>query len=384
MNAPPRAPLARASRSVWALRRIAQDPIAFLHTLADQGDIVPFSIGRRQAFLLNHPAHIEEVLVSHHEKFVKGPAFERARRLLGNGLLTAEGPGHRRRRHLMQPALHRAQMERYGETMVACATRLRDTWQQGQPIDVAREMGSLTLAITGRTLFGVDAEPYASEVRRAVAMATASADPLVSLLAPLRRVDRARKSLEAVIDRMIEQCRRSGPGGNEGDDLLSLLLQAEDGDTPSRQLRDDALTILLAGHDTIANALTWAWTLLAEHPGVADRLARELTSVIGARPPATDDLARLTYTRNVLAESFRLFPPAWVIARLAVQPHRIGTTLIPAGSLVIVSQYLTHRDSAVLSRAARVQSRSLAARRATGETEAGLFSVWRRPEILHR
>jgi cytochrome P450 len=333
------------ARPVWALRRIAADPIAFLQSLARLGDAVPFYIGRRPAFLLNHPALIEEVLISRQDRFAKGPAFSRAGRLLGTGLLTAEGALHRHRRRLASPAFHRAQMERHGGTIVARAAEELDSWRADTPIDVADRMAALTFGIVGETLFGADVARHTSSVRQAVQAATASADSLVSLLAPLRRVARERTQLDVVIDDIVNS-RLAGGQADGGQDLLALLLDAETAHgVPSQQLRDDVLTILLAGHDTIATALTMSWTLLARHPRVDEQLASELRSVLGGRPPSSNDLARLPYTRSVLAESLRLYPPAWILARLALQPHMAGSTLIPENSLVIVSQYLVHRDS---------------------------------------
>ena len=153
----------QAARSVWALRRMAAEPIAFLETLARQGDAVSFSIGRRPAFLLNHPAYVEEVLISQQEKFVKGPAFQRAGRLLGTGLLTAEGALHRARRRLAQPAFHRARMEGLADTVVAHGARERAAWQPGQPTDIAQRIAALTFEIAGSALFGADLAPHAAE-----------------------------------------------------------------------------------------------------------------------------------------------------------------------------------------------------------------------------
>jgi cytochrome P450 len=333
-------------RSVWALRRAAADPIAFLQNLAQHGDVVPFSIGRRRAFLLNHPSFVEDVLLTQQDKFAKGPAFARAGRLLGSGLLTAEGALHRGRRRLAQPAFHRARMDRHAAAIVAHGVRERDSWRAGAPIDVAARIATVTFGIVGETIFGADLAAHAPAVREAVAAATASGDSLISLIAPVRRVDRARARLEDVIDRMIMVRLKADPTetDTDADDLLSLLLEAETGNAPSQQLRDDVLTILLAGHDTIASALTWTWTLLSNHPAVDEALAREVAAIAEGRPLVASDVPRLVFTRAVLAESLRLRPPAWVLARLALAPYTAGTTLIPEGSLVIMSQYLIHRD----------------------------------------
>lgn len=330
--------------SVWSLRRGRRDPIGFLQTLAaDDGDLVHFSLAGQSAFLLKHPDDIEEVLVSHHQKFMKGYALRRAKRLLGNGLLTAEGDLHRRRRRVVQPAFSRQRMDAYGALMVACAARWCERWQSGQIVDVADEMNRLTLAIVGETLFGADVDALTAEVRQALTTAIDSLDALVSLLAPMRRVRPARERLSAIVDGLIAQrCRTD----DDRDDLLSMLLHAQDseGETDTEQVRDDALTIFLAGHDTMATALCWTWCLLAQHPDVEARLHQELDAVPGSRLPTPQDLSHLTYTKSVLAEALRLYPPAWLMARRAVEDHEVGTMLIPTGALVLMSQYLVHRD----------------------------------------
>ena len=333
------------SCSLWSLRRREDDPLAFLQTLAEgQDDIVPFQLATRPAFLLNHPTAIEDVLVTHHERFVKGPGFDRAKRLLGDGLLTADGPLHAERRRVVQPALHRQRIEAYAPLIVAQAARWRDRWQDGTTLDIAREMRQLTLAIVGETLFGTDLVNVAADVDTAVASAIPPVDGLVSLVASRRRVQTARRRLDTIVDDVVERRRRSG---GVSDDLLSLLLEARRGDdeASARQVRDDAVTFMLAGHDTIAHALTWTWTLLAANPDVEARLHAEVAAVLGTRRAAAPDVPRLEYTRSVLAEALRLFPPAWVIVRRATESHQCGDTQIPCGSLVVASPFVTHRDA---------------------------------------
>jgi cytochrome P450 len=335
-----------ANPSVWELRRLRRSPLAYLQELAVGGDVVAFSIAGQRAFLLNHPAAIEDVLLLHGRKFSKPPALHRARRLLGNGLLTAENPRHAARRRLIQPAFQRHRMDPYGEVMVAHTARLREQWQHDQDIDVGEEMSTLALRIVGATLFGADLTEYAAELRRIVANASASFDPLVALVAPGRRLRPERERLEAIVGELVD---RHLQADNPPDNLLGLLLQARGTDQDTVQLYDDAMTLLLAGYDTIANALTWTWTLLAAHPLVDETLARELASVIGTRLPAIADLPQLPYARSVLAESLRLVPPAWIIARRALEAHRFGSTDIPAGSLIAMSPYLVHRDARFFS-----------------------------------
>jgi cytochrome P450 len=329
--------------SPWSLRRASSDPLAFLADLArESGEMVSFSLAGRPALLLKHPDLVEAVLVTHHHDFTKSYGLQRAARLLGTGLLTAEGERHRQRKSAIQPAFHRQRLERYAEIMVAHAVRVRDRWQDKTVVDIASEAGALTLGIVGQALFGAEMESISVEVRDAVKAASDSLDPLISLLAP-RRVGRQRQRLVGVIDSLI--ARHRAAGGN-CENLISLLLDAQDegADATTDQLRDDALTILLAGHDTIANALVWTWAILARHPVVEARLEREAETVLGSREAAAADMPALVFTRRVLAESMRLFPPAWVLARSARVDVDLGGARIPAGTTVLISQYLLHRD----------------------------------------
>ena len=322
-------------RSLWSLRRrIQSDPLAFLESLAAcPADIVPFSLAGRPAFLLKHPDVIEAVLVSQQHKFVKAYGLQRARRLLGDGLLTAEGERHRQQRSAVQPAFHRQQLERYAEIMVARAARARDGWQPLQTIDVTAEAGALTLAIVGETLFGADVAALSAEVRQALMAASDALDPLISLIAPARRVRPQRERLLRIIDNLIAHHQPSG-GGSES--LVSLLFHSQDAGPGiiTDQLRDDALTILLAGHDTIATALVWTWMLLAEHPDASARIEQEVDAVLHGRPASAADVPALVFTRAVLAESLRLRPPAWILARRAIVDLELGGMSVPAGSTV--------------------------------------------------
>lgn len=332
------------SCSLWSLRRRETDPLAFLQQLALSPDeVVPFRLGTRPAFLLNHPGAIEDVLLTHHDRFVKGRGFERAKRLLGDGLLTADGPLHATRRRIAQPAFHRQRIDAYAPSIVAHAAERRERWQPGITIDVAREMRRLTLAIAGDTLFGADLTDIAEEIDSAVAQAMPAMDGLVSIAASRRRARLARRRLDAIVNNIVERRQHRRPAH---EDLLSLLLDAQedDGVASRRQLRDDATTFLLAGHDTIAHALTWTWVLLAANPDVDARLRAEVATVLGHRLPSGDDVSQLVYTRSVLAEALRMFPPAWIIVRRAAQPHECRGYRIPAGSVVVASPVVTHRD----------------------------------------
>ncbi|HEU4698300.1 MAG TPA: cytochrome P450 [Gemmatimonadales bacterium] len=367
---PPPVPRAR-----WPLAHLVafrRDPLAFLATLArEHGDVASVRMGRVRVVLVNHPDHIKDVLVTRHRLFVKGVGLQRAKLLLGEGLLTSEGELHRRQRRLAQPAFHHQRVMGYGEVMAAKAEEVDRRWQaavahrsSGAParLDVHAEMMRVALAVVGATLFGSDVEAEAGEIGAALATSLEVFDKLsttpfaellerLPVLPSVRRFRRARRLLDATIHRMIRERRASG---EDRGDLLSMLLLAQDpeaaagGGMTDAQLRDEAMTIFLAGHETTANALTWTWYLLARHPEVEARLHAELDTVLGARGargavPA--DLARLSYTRMVLAESMRLFPPAWVLGRQAVADFEIGGHAVPRGSVVLMSQWLTQRDA---------------------------------------
>jgi cytochrome P450 len=204
-------------------------------------------------------------------------------------------------------------------------------------------MHELTMTIIGRVIFGVDLSSKAATIRQALADASASVDPLLSLLAPSRRLRPARDRLRAFVDGLIDERVASRAQGD--DDVLALLMRLEpEAHGPSRQLRDDVFTIFVAGHDTIANGLTWTWHLLATHPQVEARLVDEVTTVLAGRAPAAADVKALRYVGAVLSESLRLLPPSWVITREALQNHRLGDITIPAGAILVISQLLLHRD----------------------------------------
>jgi cytochrome P450 len=327
-------------RSVWSLRRSHSDPLAFLTGLADaREDIVPFALAGKPAFLVKHPDAVESVLITEHHRFAKSYGLQRARRLLGNGLLTADGESHRRQRAIVQPAFHRQQLERYGSIMARHGARVRDRWRDRQLVDISTEAGDLTLAIVVEAMFGCDVASLTAEVRRAVRTASETLDPLVSLLAPARRVRPERARLARIVDDLVARA--------EGDaNLVSLLLDGQPGgrDRITDQVRDDLLTILLAGHDTIAHALVWTWVALANEPAIRAAIEDEVDAVLDDRIAGASDVPALGLTRRVLSESLRLSPPAWVIARSAMRDCCLSGVPIPAGAVVLISPYLMHRD----------------------------------------
>jgi cytochrome P450 len=336
---------------------LQRNPLAFLEKVARYGDVARFRLGPVFVYVVNDPELIRSVLVTRADAYHKGRALERARRLLGQGLLTSEDAAHLRQRRLMQPAFHRERIAGYGETMVRYAARAADRWKAGGTIDVHREMVALTLAIVGKTLFDADVEEEADEIGKALTEAMELFQrllmvPFGELLEKLpipanRRFERARGRLDATIARLIVERRRNP---KDRTDLLTLLLLAQDtegdgGEMTDTQLRDEAMTIFLAGHETTANALTWTWHLLAQNPDAEARLHEELDRVLDGRDPEVGDLPRLRYTEMVLSESMRLYPPAWLVGRRAIVDHDLGGYRIPAGSIVLLSQWITHRDA---------------------------------------
>ena len=337
-----------------AMRR---DPLAFLTKLArEYGDVSRVRLGRIDLHLLNRPDWIRDLLVTHAASFHKGRGLERAKRLLGQGLLTSEDPVHRRQRRMIQPAFRHERIASYGAVMVEHGERFAAGWRVGETRDVSLEMSRLTLAIVGRTLFDADVESEADEIGEALTETVALFRKSLTLpfaevfdrlpLPGNRRFVRAKARIDATIARMIAERRRSS---EERSDLLSLLLAASDpegdgGRMSDAQVRDEAVTLLLAGHETTANALAWTWYLLSQNPEVERKLHAEIDAVLGGRAPAVTDLPRLAYTEMVLAESMRLFPPAWIIGRRALSDYQAGGYAIPRRSIIVASQWVTQRD----------------------------------------
>lgn len=333
-------------------RKFRTDPTGFLTSQAKLGDVTFFRMGAQPGYFLNHPDLARDLFVVNAHKFKKGRALQRAKNLLGEGLLTSEGEFHLRQRRMIQPAFHRARIADYATSMVEYAERMSSTWNDGDVRDVDKEMMHLTLQIVGKTLFDANVEDDADEVGNAMTTVSKLFDflllPYSEWLQKLplpqtRSFNHARDTLNSVIYGIINERRRSGA---DTGDLLSMLLQArdeEDGGTMSdEQVRDEALTLFLAGHETTSNALTFTWYLLSRNPAKLAKLHEELDHLADA--PTIDDLPNLKYAESVLAESMRLFPPALAIGRLALEEHEFGGFPVPKGALVLVSPYVTHRD----------------------------------------
>jgi cytochrome P450 len=337
-----------------ALRRFRRDPIGLLAEAASYGDVSALRLPRFPVVLLNHPDLVREVLVGSNRAFRKGPTMQAAKRVIGDSLLTTEGEEHRRQRRLIQPLFHHERIAGYADDMVELADRTADRWRDGLPLDAHAEMGRLTLAVVSRTLFGTDLPAGESRaITGALSGTLAQFDRVFSPLLPIterlplpatRRFRAAHETFDRLVYGLIERRRAEGA---IGDDLLSMLLRAQDAGAgmTDTQVRDEAITLFLAGHETTSNALTWTWYLLSGNPDVRRAWHAELDQVIGDRPPAATDLARLPLTDAVLHEAIRLYPPAWAMGRTALEVYHASGSEIPAGATVVVSPWLLHRDA---------------------------------------
>jgi cytochrome P450 len=336
--------------------RFSREPLTFLDTVArTYGDLASWRMSREVLFFVNHPQYIKDILVTNNRNFTKSRGLERTKLLLGNGLLTSEGAFHLRQRRLMQPAFHRDRIAAYARTMVEYADASRRQWRDGATLDIAQEMMRVTLAIAGKTLFGVDVESQAREVRQALTEVMESfwlsMMPFANVIerlpvGPMRRARDARERLDAIIYGMIAERRANH---RDRGDLLSMLLVAQDEDDGStmtdRQVRDEAMTIFLAGHETTANALTWTWYLVSQSPEVEARLHEEVDRVLQGRPPEVADIPSLAFVERVVTESMRLYPPAWMIGRRAIDAYPIGEYVAPPRTIFLMSPWAMHRDA---------------------------------------
>jgi cytochrome P450 len=330
------------------------DPIILFQHLADTyGDIAHYKIGPHHIVFLNHPDYIREVLVVQNDNFIKERTVQRTKMLLGNGMITSEGAEHRTQRIVAQPAFHRQRIGGYAEVMVEEAANIRDCWHDGEQRDIATDMMHLTLNIVARTLFATDLREEVYELAAAInrimglynfLVMLPAAELLVHVRPPgLAAFVRARKRIDAVVYRMIDAHQRTGV--DRGSLLDMMLAAAPAHDEASRQsLRDQVITIFLAGYETVANALSWTWYLLSENPEARAAMHREIDDVLQRRLPTYDDVPRLRYTENVMAESLRLYPPAWAMGRYARNDFSLGEYRLPAKSTVLISQFVTHRD----------------------------------------
>jgi len=336
---------------------LLRDVLGLLRRVArEYGDVARIPVLKGDRILLNHPDLIEQVLIIQQTKFYKSTVSKEAtERLLGQGLLISEGDFWRRQRRLAQPAFHRARINEYAAAMVEIAQAHAREWRSGETRDMAHEMTSTTLDIAVRTLFGTTLPGEAEQVGRAMtflmrySLGRARSPVTIPAAWPTpknRRANREYEFLDSLVYRIISERQAEGNSVHHTD-LLALLMSAMDEDgsqmTP-RQLRDETMTLFLAGHETTALTLSWTWYLLSQNPAAESRLHEELSGVLGGRPPEVADLERLPYLQAVVSEVLRLYPPAYLLARTSVAPCTLGGYDFPVGTTILVSQYVMHRD----------------------------------------
>lgn len=353
-------PLVRVQLLPTRIPEIQRDPLTFLqHNAALHGDFILYPLGLWNVIQVTHPAIIKHILQDNNRNYTKNTIqYNTLAQVTGRGLLTSDGDLWLSQRRLMQPAFHRQRLAAYEDIIVSSTTAMLDRWTPGMTLDMDAEMMQVALEIVGKTLFGLDLRHEAAELTEGVLemleyvvyrASTPVAPPLSLPTGRNRRYKEAMAKLEGVVYDTI--ARRRAEGVDRGD-VLSILLAARDDSgapMPDTQIRDEMTTLIVAGHETIASALTWAWNLLSLNPIVRQQMEQELDGVLGDRLPTVADLRALAYTRAVFDEVLRLYPPAWLITRRALEDDTIGGQTIPAGAIIIMSPYVMHRHPAYWS-----------------------------------
>jgi len=326
----------------------------FEHLHATYGPVAHYRFMGTPIIFINHPDYIREILITQASAFIKERTVRRMKLLLGNGLITSEEPLHLRQRRIVAPAFHRQRIAVYADEIVTIAARRRDQWQSGQTVDISAEMMSLSLEIIARTLFNTDVTDDVRRINDEVNAIMEIYNFLVAfprmeqfLFLPHPKIIRFRRSkarLDAVVNRLILEHRASG---RDRGDLLSMLIRSRNEEDSTGmsdgQIRDEVLTIFLAGYETVANALTWTWYLLSQNPETEKKLHAELDGVLNQKLPTLADYPNLRYTEQVFAESMRLYPPAWAMGRQSTYPITLGPYRIPPGAHFFFSQYILGR-----------------------------------------
>ncbi|GAT67158.1 cytochrome P450 [Planomonospora sphaerica] len=341
--------------------KLVRDRLGMLTSAAERyGDAVRISVGPRTLYFFNHPDHAKHVLADNADNYRKGIGLVQARRALGEGLLTSDGELWRAQRRVVQPVFQHRRIAGYAGVVAEEAGKLVARLREhggGEPVDVLKEMTGLTLGVLGRTLLDADLTAFASighsfeavQDQAMFEMVTLSKVPLWLPLPRQLRFRRARRDLQRVVDALV-----AGRAGGDGEDAVSRLIAATRGEADAgRRLRDELVTLLLAGHETTASTLSWTFHLLDRHPEVFERVHAEAVGVLGDRAPAFEDLRRLRYTTAVVNEAMRLYPPVWILTRQAKEEDEVGGYRVPAGSDVLICPYTLHRHPAFWDRPGR-------------------------------
>ena len=342
----------------WA--RLGKPILLFEYMAKNVGPISHYMLFGNHVVFLNDPTAIREVLVNQADKFIRERTIQRLKILLGEGLLTSDDPTHKRSRRIAAPAFHRARINAYADEMVRSAVHARDRWHDGEVVDMNASMMTLSLEVVARTLFDTEVDDDIREINHQSNAIMAIYNYLVAFpnaemflkwhLPGLGRFVRARKKLDKVVRRIIADRKvwnAAHPEQADRKDLLSMLLLARDEDgseLDDDQLRDEVLTIFLAGYETTANALSWTWYLLATNPEAQETMFAEIDSVLNGRMPTLEDYPQLKYTQMVFAEGMRLYPPAWAMGRKSTEPIEVGGYRLPPGTHWFISQYIVQRD----------------------------------------
>ena len=350
------APIFPGAGVFGSLKSFRHDPLKLLmRGFREMGDVVRFRVFTRFLVLVAHPDHARRVLQDRATAYNKQtPGFAVLRDLLRDGLLTSEGEHWLRQRRIAQPAFHQSRIAKFGNTMTTAATTLVDTWLRGSPktVNVTANMLSLTLQIVGETLLSTDVSRQTESVGQALSIAQRQGNEAINRVIPRPHwwpsaANRQLQSAIRTLDRVILDIITARRAGADQEDLLAMLMQAQDEQTgegmSNAQLRDEVMTVLLAGHETTAIALGWTWYLLSRHPTVRERLHAEVDTALTGRLPNVTDLPNLSYVHQVVKESMRLYPPAWIVSRCAENEDLLGGFRIPAGTIVLVSPFVTHR-----------------------------------------
>ncbi|MFO0844866.1 MAG: cytochrome P450 [Gemmataceae bacterium] len=372
-----------------AFGEFVRDPLGFqLRAHGQFGDVFRFRLGPLVIHFLYHPDHVRRVLHDHQKNYLRGWHYRLLRRLLGENLVVSEGDYWLRQRRLAQPAFHRTRLAGYATVMADATAKMLARWRGTAAavgtLDVGPEMSRVALEVAGRTLFDQDVSHEADAVGREFSEVSRylqarfnkpfTTPPAWVPTPANRRFRRAVRALNDIVSGLIRQRRIEG---RDHGDLLSMLMQARDEETGEAmtddQLRSEALAFLMAGHETTATALTWAWVLLGTRPDLRRRLREEVTSAVGDRTPTVEDMPRLATTRLVLDETLRLYPPVWAVARQAVADDEIGGFRIPAGSTVVLCPFITHRHSAGWERPEEVDPDRFTAERSAGRPRGAYF-----------